>query len=157
MKPDDDKTIDFWRKYLILIGISLISMGTYVSLFNTTPLFALFGNLIDPVFWPDEITTDGTKHFKGFIYSFSGVYVLLWGVNFLFISKYALVRGNKWAWNCLALSTILWSSIMVPFSMYYKVYYNVIGDIVFFVLIAIPLMGIRRHIFVESPQLNRKA
>jgi hypothetical protein len=139
--------MDFWKKYLMIIGLCLIVMGAYVALLNTTPVFSLFGNLIDPVFWFDTMTTEGTRHFKGFIYSFSGVYVLLWGINFLFISQYALVRGNKWAWNCLALSTILWFVIMEPFSLYYKVYYNAVSDIIFFILIAIPLLRIRKYIF----------
>ena len=120
----------------------------YIAFCKNTPLFALFGNLIDPVFWPDNAVTEGTRNFKGFIYSFSGVYVLLWGMNFLFISRYALVQGNGWAWNCLVSSTIIWFSIMVPYSIYYKVYYNVAGDVIFFILIAIPLIKIRKYIYV---------
>jgi hypothetical protein len=139
--------MDFWKKFLIIISLSLIAMGVYISLFNNTPIFALFGNLIDPVFWPKNMITEGTRNFKGFIYSFSGVYVLLWGINFFFISKYALVRGNKWAWKCLVLSTIVWFTIMVPFSFYYKVYYNAFGDILFFIIIAIPLINIKKYIY----------
>src|SRR5512133_230779 len=145
MGQEYNRNIFFWKKYLMGIGLALIAMGAYVALLNNTPVFALFGNLIDPVFWPDNMTTEGTHNFKGFIYSFSGVYVLLWGINFLFISKYALVRGNKWAWNCLALSTIIWFAIMEPFSIYYKVYYNAIGDVVFVILIAIPMIKIRKY------------
>jgi hypothetical protein len=141
-----DKKIIYLKKYLMAIGISLIIMGIYVAIFNNTPIFALFTNLIDPVFWPDNVMTDGTKKFKGFIYSFSGTYVLLWGVNFFFVSKYALVRGNKWAWNCLALSTITWFVIMEPFSIIYKVYSNAIGDFMFFIIIMIPLIKLKKYI-----------
>jgi hypothetical protein len=35
----------------------------------------------------------------------------------------------------------------VPFSLYYKVYYNVIGDILFFIVIAVPMLKIRKHVF----------
>jgi hypothetical protein len=147
MEQKYERNVNFWKKYLMIIGLSLIAMGAYVAFLNNTSVFALFGNLINPVFWADGMTTEGTRNFKGFIYSFSGVYVLLWGINFLFISKYALVRGNKWAWNCLALSTIIWFTIMEPFSIYYKVYYNAIGDVIFFILIAIPMIKIRKHIY----------
>jgi hypothetical protein len=146
MEKEHNRKIIFWKKYLMTIGLALIAMGVYVAILNNTPVFALFGNLINPVFWSDNMTTHGTQNFKGFIYSFSGTYVLIWGINFFFISKYALVKGNEWAWNCLALSTILWFVIMEPFSIYYKVYYNAIGDIVFFILIAIPMIKIRKHI-----------
>jgi hypothetical protein len=138
--------LNFWKNWLIIIGISLIAMGLYVALFNSTPAFMLFGNLIDQIFWQDNTIIDGTRNFKGFMYSFSGTYVLLWGVNFLFISKYALIQGNKWAWMCLAISTIVWFTIMVPFSIYYRVYSNAIGDIIFFILIAIPIIKIKKYI-----------
>lgn len=88
-------TMEFWKRYLFFISFAIIAMGAYVALCNRTPLFALFGNLIDPVFWPDNAITKGTQGFKGFIYSFSGVYVLLWGINFSFISKHALIPGNR--------------------------------------------------------------
>jgi hypothetical protein len=139
--------MNFWKNWLVIIGLSLIGLGVYITFFKNTPLFAFFGNLIDPVFWSNEVITGGTRNFKGFIYSFSGTYVLLWGINIVFISRYALIQGNKWAWNCLALSTIVWFAIMAPFSFYYKVYYNVIGDILFFILIAVPMLKIRKHIF----------
>jgi hypothetical protein len=139
--------VDFWRKYLTIIGFSLIAMGVYIAFFKNTPLFAPFGNLIDPVFWPDKTTTEGTQNFKGFIYSFSGIFVLLWGINFTFISKNTLVRGNKWAWNCLALSTVAWVTVMVPFSICYKVYFNAIADVLFFIITIIPLIKIRKYIY----------
>jgi hypothetical protein len=139
--------VNFWKNYLVMVGFSLVGMGIYVAFFKNTLLFSPFGNLIDPVFWMNESITEGTRNFKGFIYSFSGTYVLLWGINFLFLSKYALIPGNKWAWNCLALSTIIWFTIMVPFSLFYKVYYNVIGDTLFFILITIPMLKIRKYIF----------
>jgi hypothetical protein len=137
----------FWRKYLTIVGLSLIAFGVYITFCKNTPLFAPFGNLIDPIFWPDGTVTEGTRNFKGFIYSFSGVYVLLWGMNFLFISKYALIPGNRWAWNCLVSSTIIWFITMVPFSIYYRVYYNVIGDVLFFITVAIPMIRIRKYIY----------
>lgn len=136
-----------WKSCLVLIGILLIGFGIYITFFKSTPLFALFANLIDPVFWTNETITEGTRNFKGFIYSFSGTYVLLWGINFTCLSKYALNPGNKWAWNCLALSSVIWFTIMVPFSWYYKVYYNVIGDIVFFIVIWIPLLKLRKYVY----------
>jgi len=141
--------IKLWKKCLILIGISLIGFGLYITFFKNTSFFALFANLIDPVFWTNETISEGTLNFKGFIYSFSGTYVLLWGIHFLFLSKYALTPGNRWAWNCLALSTSLWFIIMVPFSFYYKVYYNVFGDILFFILISIPLLKVRKFVYTE--------
>jgi len=147
MEEEIKRKIIFWKKYLMAIGLALIAMGAYVAIFNNTPVFALFGNLIDPVFWSNTMMTEGTKKFKGFIYNFSGTYVLLWGINFFFISKYALVRGNKWAWNCLALSTIVWFVIMEPFSILYKVYHNAIGDVIFFIIIMIPMLKIKKYIF----------
>jgi hypothetical protein len=36
---------------------------------------------------------------------------------------------------------------MEPFSVYYKVCYNAVGDIIFFILIAVLLLRIRKYIY----------
>lgn len=60
-------------------------MGIFVALFKDTNIYKLFSQYIDPVFWPDNVIPENTKLFKSFIYSFSGTYVLLWGlIYFLF-------------------------------------------------------------------------
>jgi hypothetical protein len=138
---------NFWKKYLYLISFLLIAMGIFVALFKDTNFYKLFSQYIDPVFWPDNLIPENTKLFKSFIYSFSGTYVLLWGINLLFISRFAFKPENKWAWYCILITSLVWICIMLPFSIYYGVLVNVYGDILFFAMIILPLIFTRKYFF----------
>ena len=138
--------MEFWRRYLVWIGVSLAAMGLWIVAFKNTPVFAIFVSTVERVFWPNNIIPEVVRGFRGFMYSFSGTFLLLWGLNFACIAKFALVPGNKWAWNCLALSTMIWFTIMMPSSVLYKVYYNAIADVLFLIIIAIPMLKIRKFI-----------
>jgi hypothetical protein len=138
------KTFIFWKRFLIAISISLIAMGICVAFLKNSLLFTQF---IDPVFWPDEVISKQTQIFKSFIYSFSGTYVILWGIFLFIISKFAFKPENKWAWNSIVITTLVWFCIMCPFSFFYKIYANAIGDIIFLVFISIPLLSTRKHFY----------
>jgi len=139
--------LDFWKKYLYLMSFLLIAMGIFIVLFKDTPVYKLFSQYIDPVFWPDNMISENTRLFKSFIYSFSGTYVLLWGINLFFISRFAFKPENKWAWYSILITSLVWICIMFPFSMYYGVIVNAYGDILFFILIILPLIFTRKYFF----------
>ena len=143
-----DKFI-FWKNYLLAISISLIIMGVFIAFFKNTPFFVLFSQYIDPVFWPNGNITINALNFKSFIYSFSGTYIILWGMFLLIIVKYAFVPENKWVWNGILATTVVWLCIMFPFSLYYKVYVNAWGDVVFFILLILPLFFTRKYFYKE--------
>jgi hypothetical protein len=138
---------NFWKKYLYFISFLLIAMGIFVAFFKDTNIYKLFSQYIDPVFWPDNVIPKNTMHFKSFIYSFSGTYVLLWGINLLFISRFAFKPDNKWAWYSIFITSLVWICIMFPFSLYYGVMVNVYGDIIFFIMIILPLIFTRKYFF----------
>jgi hypothetical protein len=137
--------LNYWRKYLLLTSYFMMAIGIYVAFFKNTALFTPFKRLIDPVFWPDNIMSEGTQQFKGFIYSFSGVFVLLWGLNSYFIIKNAFEPKNKWAWDCIVITTLVWFVIMFCFSIYYKVYYNAVFDVIYFVALLVPIIKTRKY------------
>jgi hypothetical protein len=141
---------NFWRGYLLVISYTLIAMGIYIVFLKNTFLFLPINQAIDSVFWTNELISEGTKDFKTFIYTFSGVYVLLWGVNLFFIMKYAFKPGNKWAWVSVLTTVLIWFFIMFPFSIIYKVYLNAFTDLLYFVILILPLIFTRKHFYYET-------
>jgi hypothetical protein len=139
----------FWKRYLIFTGALLLATGLWIAFLKNTPAFALFVKSVETVFWIGGVIPEDVMNFRGFIYSFSGTFLSLWGVFIIFISKNALIAGNKWAWNSLVYSTLLWFIIMMPSSVYYKVYYNAIGDVIFLIFLGIPLIKIKKYIFIK--------
>lgn len=122
-----------------------MAMGLFIVFFKDLPVFVLFSQYIDPVFWKGEDISESTKLYKSFMYSFSGTYVMLWGILLFAITKCAFKPENKWAWNSILITTLVWFFTMFPFSLYYKVYVNAFGDMVFFILIMIPLVFTKKQ------------
>lgn len=127
------------------ISVLMTVTGIYITYFNKTGLYEPFRKIFDPVFWQSGEISEGTSNFKGFIYSFSGTFLMLWGINSFFIVKYAFKPENKWAWNSLLITTLVWFLTMVNYSFYYKFYVNAIGDIIYFVILMFPLLFTRRY------------
>ena len=99
----NEATVKFWKNYLIMIGVSLIGMGLYVAFFNNTPLFKLFGNLIDPVFYPNETVPKEHEISKASSIVFP-VPMFCFGESTLFFFPntplFRAINGHGIAWPC---------------------------------------------------------
>ena len=82
--------------------------------------------------------------FKAFIYGVLGASMAGWGMLFAFIVYYPFRQKEKWAWNALLAGFTLW----FPFGLYVSfragVYANIVGVVVFFVLVMVPLFFTRK-------------
>ncbi len=134
------KKFDFCYRWLLIDSFIIVTVGIYIAFLKDTPLFILFNAPIDPVFWKNGIIDNPAVLFKGFIYSILGAVMIVWGIQFFFILKFAFARQQKWAWYCILVSLIVWFPIDEFFSIYYGVYFNAIFNILFLLLLLIPLL-----------------
>ena len=136
------KNFLFWQRWLLILAIAFVVLGAMMTL----PFGAnLFDGLINPVFWKNGAMPDNVNTFKTFIYGVLGAAMVGWGMLFAFIVHYPFRQKEKWAWNCLLTGFTVW----LPFGLYVSirgsVYANVVGDIVFFVLVLVPLFFTRKE------------
>lgn len=134
------KSFDFYCKWLFGVGIVITVMGLFIGLLNSTPLFVVFNGPIDPVFWGNGAIEPAAIAFKKFVYCLLGSVMTLWGIQVLFVIRYAFSKREMWSWMCLMISTCIWFAIDESFSIYYKVYFNALFNIPFFLALLIPLI-----------------
>jgi hypothetical protein len=135
----------FWYRWLIVVSFSLILAGIYTSFFKSTSLDAPFRLFIDSVFWKDGSTASGTTPFGAFVYSVWGAAIVMWGTQLFFILKFAFKKKEPWAWWAILISTLLWFLIAAGFSLYYGATLNALGDLVYMLLLVLPLFMTRRQ------------
>ena len=136
----------FWQRWLLILAIAFVVLGIVMTL----PFGAnLFDELIDPVFWKNGAMPDNVNTFKKFIYGVLGAAMVGWGILFAFIVHYPFQQKQKWAWNGLATGFAIWFIFGQYVSIRAGVYANVVGDLVFFVLVIAPLFFTRKA-FVQS-------
>lgn len=137
------KNFKFLTSWLIADACFVTLTGAFICFFNSSSFF-IFNPLINPAFWADGVIPDsGSKDFMEFSYNLLGVIMMVWGILLLFILKNSFSKKEKWAWNSIFVSLMVWFPVDEFFSLYHKVYYNAIGNLFFLAIFIIPLLLIK--------------
>lgn len=139
------QTFQFWHRWLFIAALCICAFGVMLALFNSTILFKAFNRQIDAVFWPGGISPQDTKTFQQWIYGVLGATVAGWGMFLAFLARYPFRNREKWAWNCIMSGLVVWFLIDTPVSFYYKVYFNVIFNIMTFIAVLLPLFFSKKY------------
>lgn len=134
----------FWQRWLFIVGLILVDLGLYMTFLKGTPYFALFDNLINPVFWASTIAPANVTEFQGFIYGLYGATITVWGTFLAFMAYYPFKQKEKWAWNCIFVATLLWYLPDTFVSLQFNVVLNVAANTVFLILLMLPLLFTRK-------------
>lgn len=137
-------TFDFYRKWLVAVGVILAAFGVAMALTSGTPLFRPLQGLVDPAFWPHGSADPGTVEFRAWVYGVWGATIAGWGVAIVFVAAQAFARREPWAWHAIALGTAIWFVLDTGTSLAHGVAFNVALNVVIAVLVAVPLAGTRR-------------
>jgi hypothetical protein len=136
----------FWRNWLLGLGVFLVVFGIATAFLNQTPLFdILFNNQIDPIFFPEGGITPQILAFQQWVYGVLGATVLGWGIFIVFIVYYPFRIGERWVWNCLAAGVTSWFIIDTAISVYFRVIFNAVFNILLFILVLLPLIFTWRY------------
>jgi hypothetical protein len=132
----------FWWRWLVLVvnGVILFSLGFIFlpdlmqSLFN-----GMFFNTTAAHFGPEA--TDYLK----FVYGVLGAVMLGWMVTLLCVIMRSFRRGEREAWNTVAISIVIWFVIDSTFSLRMGFPQNAVFNVLFLVLFAIPLAAMYKQ------------
>ena len=80
----------FWQRWLLVVGLILVDMGLYMIFLKGTIYFALFDNLVNPVFWASTIAPANVTEFQGYVYGVWGATIVVWGTFLEFIASLSL-------------------------------------------------------------------
>ncbi|MFZ5908582.1 MAG: hypothetical protein ACOYYU_01030 [Chloroflexota bacterium] len=145
------KAFDFWQKWLFTTSVIVAVFGLALAFFNHTPLFdALFNDHIDPQFWGGAALTPESLLFQRWIYGVLGATVAGWGVLLAFLARTAFRKRERWAWNGIAGSMLLWYLLDTAISLQFRVTFNAAFNTLLLVLVALPLAFTRRYFSPDS-------
>ncbi|TPV92929.1 MAG: hypothetical protein B7733_23150 [Myxococcales bacterium FL481] len=131
----------FWQRWLLVLGIAFVVFGAVLTL----PFGAsMFDSLINPIFWGTEHIPPPANAFKLFVYGVLGAAMVGWGGLLAFIAYHPFRQKRPWAWKCLATVFPVWFVFGLYVSMRGGVYWNVVGDILFFLMVMMPVCFTRR-------------
>ena len=141
---EEAKSFLFWQRWLVGVGGLVAAFGVFMALLNGTPLFALFNDQIDPVFWDGQAVPAAGLAFRGWVYGAWGATVAGWGVLVAFLALYPFKQRERWAWNALVAALGLWYLLDTGVSLYGGVIFNAVFNTLLLVLAGLPLFFTRR-------------
>ena len=136
-------TIDFYRRWLVAVGLLLTGFGLLMALISGTSWFDPLRDLVTPAFWPHAPTDAATVGFEAWAFGVWGATIAGWGVTVTFLAQLGIGRREPWAWHALAIGTVLWFVLDTGVSLVHGVMANVAINAVILVLVAVPLGATR--------------
>jgi hypothetical protein len=111
-----------------------------MALLNSTIVFAFFNAQINPVFWGATPVPAPAQAFHAWVYGAWGATVMGWGVTMFFIAYYPFKQPERWAWNAVIVSVLLWYLLDTGISWVFGVLINVLLNTTILILVIIPLI-----------------
>jgi hypothetical protein len=133
------KAFIFWQRWLLIVAIFVTLFGVFMALFNNTPLFKLFNDRIDPVFWDSQDPPTLSLIFRTWVYGVWGATVAGWGLTLAFLAHNPYKRRERWARRALILGLALWYLLDTGFSINFGVYFNAAFNTLLLLLAGLPL------------------
>jgi hypothetical protein len=137
-------TFSFWQKWLLAVAIIITTFGVIMTFVSGTPLFNLFNQQINPVFWGANAVDVPAKQFQQWVYGVLGATMAGWGIFIASVAHHPFRKKEKWAWNCIAFGLVVWFILDTSLSYFHKVYFNVAFNTVLFILAMLPVIFTRK-------------
>lgn len=133
------KSFSFWQRWLVVVGVLVALFGVFMALVNSTSLFSLFNDRIDPVFWGTSAVSDGALRFRQWVYGAWGATVAGWGLTLAYIAHQPFERRERWSREALVAGLSLWYLLDTGTSLYFRVYFNALFNTLLLLLAGLPI------------------
>jgi hypothetical protein len=130
-----------WVAWLKIVGFGLVIFGIIMTFFNSTTLFEMFNQGIDPVFWGSTLSDNRAIAFRTWVYGAGGATIAGWGISLLFLVYNAFSRRERWAWFAISGGLVVWYLLDTGVSAYFGVGFNVIFNSFIMGVVVIPLIA----------------
>lgn len=137
-------TEKFWIGWLKVAAVVVTLFGVFMALFNHTNAFNFMTAFIEKAFYTDSEFALKVASLQNWLVGTLGATMAGWGLMMLYLIKHPIQNKEKWAWNAMLLSVIVWLTIDCLVSYHYKAYFNLVVNAIFYLQFFAPLMVIRK-------------
>jgi hypothetical protein len=138
-----DDRFGLWQKWLLAVCLIVIAFGLVMALLSWSPLFGVFDDLVNAVFWPGGVPA-AVDQYRLWVYGMLGATMAGWGVTLAYIVLNPFAKREKWSWNAVTVGIALWFILDTFMSAYTGAYFNVGVNVLLVVLAGIPLSMTRK-------------
>lgn len=135
------RTFSFWQKWLSWANVVALGMGLIVAFAGNSLILSPHNELTVDLFFGGQAMNPQLLQFKNWLFGVIGGTMVGFHLLMIFLSEHAFKQQEKWAWQAMSLSTILWFVIDSGVSLYTGAWHNVVLiNLVALFMIGLPLL-----------------
>jgi hypothetical protein len=131
-----------WTRWLMIASLLVIAFGLCLAFFPSMPPLEPVNRQVEAVFALEQ-AAPGPRAFQRWIYGAWGATIAGWGLLVFSVVRSPLRKGERWAWDALAGSLLLWYVVDSGLSFAFQITANVVLNTVFLVALGLPLLFTR--------------
>lgn len=135
----------FWQRWLFASLLFQAYIGLTIAFFGPSSVLGPLSKEYDQTTFGSPSVPDNAVVFYDWIYGVLGSTIVSWAIALAFVTHFAFKRQEKWAWNCILLSTLIWFLLDSSLSLKFGVWPNFIFNFVGFAMIVLPLVFTRSY------------
>ncbi|HBH47192.1 MAG TPA: hypothetical protein DDX98_01040 [Bacteroidales bacterium] len=146
------KAEKFWYGWLKGAAIIVTLFGVILSVYTVisgSSITVLNEHIANTFKLSDEFMID-IQDLQAWMIAIIGSVTAGWGITLLYMIIVPLKRKEKWAWNAIMISMLVWFSIDTFISSYYGARFNVVINIAFALQFVAPLLFLRTTMLNEN-------
>ncbi len=143
---------NFWHRWLQAGYIILTLFGLGFAFLGTSSLFAPTVQPILAAFWAGGVIPPETADFAFFAFGLAGALTAALGELGWFVARYGIAQRQRWAWNGLLASLLVWYVLDGAISIYVGAAINLVFNTIFLAMLIVPLIALRSHLSTTATQ-----
>ena len=137
----------FWYGWLKAVAIIVTLFGVTLSVYTVISgdgIAVLNEHIAKSFKLSPEFMMD-IHDLQAWMIAIIGAVTAGWGITLLYLILVPLTRKEKWAWNAIMISMLVWFSLDTFISSYYGAHFNVVLNMVFAMQFVAPLLFIKSN------------
>lgn len=118
-------TFNFWQKWLFFSSLALALLGMTVAVYGENPLFKLYNDAVNLLFWQVSNTPPEVQSYRAFLYGPLGGTMACGYILLAFMAWYPFKKKEVWSRNAIIVAFGTWIILDSAVCLYYGVYFQV--------------------------------
>lgn len=139
-------SFNFWQKVLVYSNVMFVCIGLLAAFAGNSFIFEWYNSGIKNLFFNGQEYAPDVLRLKDWESGIVGATIAGYHTLVIFVAAYPFKKKEKWAWNAIAVSMLVWFIIDSGLSLARGAYFNIYLINIFpFLFIGISLLMTRKH------------
>ena len=134
----------FWVGWLLAVLVINIAIGLSATFGIESYLWKWHQDGVATALWGETGFTDEVRAYRSWVMSIFGPTLMAWAIALIYITLKPFAAGERWAWICISTSLLAWFIPDTIYSVFQRVWINVVFNSFGFGAILLPLIATRK-------------